>query len=127
MSAEPPLPPPHRSGQGSAPSARDSTLRSLPFGPKDLLVRVEPADCQADAGAGESEDETALRRARCLNWELGQWYRENLVQSEAADMALDDLATYTRDERAQLVVSSVGLGAVFAGTLVALNSMQRRA
>lgn len=125
MSASPPLPPPHRSGQGSAPSARDSTLRSLPFGPKDLLVRAEPADCGADGAGDEQED--ALRRARCLNWDLGQWYRENLVQSEAADMALEDLATYTRDERTQLAVTSVGLGAVIGGTLVALFAAGRRA
>lgn len=125
MSAEPPLPPPHRSKLGSAPSARDSTLRSLPFGPKDLLVRTEPADCGAKDSGNEQAD--ALRHARCQNWELGQWYRENLVKSDAADLALDDMATYTRDERTQLAVTSVGLGAVLAGTMVALIVAQRRA
>lgn len=79
---------------------------SLPFGPKDLLVTSDPGgDC------GKSE----LATARCKNWELGQWYRENGRRADADAQSLADLDTFTRDERAQLALVGAGLGAVVLG------------
>lgn len=93
-------------------SSSAGTMHALPFGPKDLLVDADPGEC--------TSTDSAVRRARCRNWALGQWYRDHLVKTDAGDQTLVDLETFTRNERMQLVVAGAGLGAVVAGVGIAL-------
>lgn len=90
-----------------------ATVHQLPFGPKDLLVTSAPPNCTSAAS-------TPLEQARCRNWALGQWYRSHLVKSDAGDQTLQDLDSFQDDERVQLGVAGVGLGAVVAGVGVLL-------
>lgn len=88
---------------------------SLPFGPKDLLVTSDPGNCD-DSGNNSS----ALAAARCKNWELGTWYRENVRKADADAQSLADLDAFTRDERTQLALVGAGLGAVVLGAVAVL-------